>query len=121
MLIGFFDETKVKSGRLTVLRPLDFDLANQLANRFSPSRDNGVLSIRGDRFSFEQGYIRCWDFIRSREAAEFVTQLASATGCMILLADTGQTSTAEEFMARFEEMSRFRDQLRQRTRSRGPD
>lgn len=122
LFLGFFDESAAKAGKLVVVRPLDLDHANALADRFSASRDGSVLDIQGDRFSFERGYIRCWDIVKSREAAEFVAQLASTTGCAILYPDTVQKSTPDEFMARFEAISRYRERLRQeKANSREPD
>jgi hypothetical protein len=115
-LLGLFDKGAVTQGKLVVRVPLDMRLASQLLSAAATEWRDGFAYIEGDRFSLAKGYLQCWDFVRSRPAAEFIVDFAKRMRCEILDWASLRFETPEHFLLVFEEITRYRQRLRERRR-----
>ena len=108
--IGFFDRQAAKLGKLVVTRPIDMQLAHSMFVSVGSYDNVGMAKIGTDRFSFEVSYLRCLDFVKTRQAADFIANVAVLNKCDILFLELGKFYTAPEYLETYDIMEARRKQ-----------
>jgi hypothetical protein len=116
--LGFFDRDALQRRQLAVVKPLDIAIVRSKLERIAQFPGDGMAYIGKDRFSLSENFLRCLDFVQTRESALLMAEIAADTGCDILFLETGELLTPQELVKWFEEMDALRRQRRERSQSR---
>ena len=114
--VGHFDHDALRHGKLVVREPLDMAMLETELDRVARAREGALWYIQQDRFFIAHGYVCCWDFVKSREAADFMVDLATRTGSEIAFPEVGVLNQPAEFLEFFMQLSAMRASRRARAR-----
>ena len=114
--VGHFEHDALGQQKLVLRRPLDVALLLTELGRVARLDANGSWYIQQDRFVLGDGYLRCCDFVRSREAANFMAAVAIRANAEIVFPEVGGHMKPAEFLKYFEEASREHELRVQRCR-----
>lgn len=85
LTLGHFDIEALKTGKMVVLRPLDWNVVVRLLRELGTVEESGHATLGGHAVEVKEGYLVCpWLMAQRVEAGEeFARRLHQETGCVM--------------------------------------
>lgn len=109
VFVGFFDHDGLMRNEIIVSKKIDMTFVRKRLKEVGElSADEQIGEIGNDVFVMKDGYFESPDMIHSQEAAEFVANIARATGCEIARYNVDQPYTPEKFLKGFYDFQEYK-------------